>query len=403
MKKWMRASIAMLLALVLLGSFAFAEGRVVSDPFRLPEVKVPQAEQPAEEQPSEEQPSEEQPSEEQPSGEQPAEEQPEQSGPAAVIGSAVVALENEGSSLNVRAAASADSERVGSLAHGEAVSVLGYSGDWTHIRTSAGTEGYVLSSYLTDSIAETPAEETPAEETPAEETPAEELPAEELPTEELPAEETPAEELPAEELPAEELPAEELPAEELPAEELPAEELPAEELPAEETPAEELPAEELPAGETPAPEATATAKGDADLRIAADGLSEIIYTIPDGTPLVVLGVEGDWVQVSVNDLVGYVYIDSVDGVQPSQPEVEDPAPEMKVTIFSSRRSEMALGETVYLTSRIEGFENYEIMYQWECDRGNGFEIISGANTDSFAFEASVETLAYAWRLSVYYR
>ena len=186
MKKWMRASIAMLLALVLLGSFAFAEGRVVSDPFRLPEVKVPQAEQPAEEQPSEE---------------QPAEEQPEQSGPAAVIGSAVVALENEGSSLNVRAAASADSERVGSLAHGEAVSVLGYSGDWTHIRTSAGTEGYVLSSYLTDSIAETPAEETPAEETPAEE-----LPAEELPTEELPAEELPAEELPAEETPAEEIP-----------------------------------------------------------------------------------------------------------------------------------------------------------------------------------------------------
>lgn len=196
MKKWMRASIAMLLALVLLGSFAFAEGRVVSDPFRLPEVKVPQAEQPAEEQPSEEQPSEE----------QPAEEQPEQSGPAAVIGSAVVALENEGSSLNVRAAASADSERVGSLAHGEAVSVLGYSGDWTHIRTSAGTEGYVLSSYLTDSIAETPAEETPAEETPAEETPAEELPTEELPAEELPAEETPAEELPAEETPAEEIP-----------------------------------------------------------------------------------------------------------------------------------------------------------------------------------------------------
>ena len=206
MKKWMRASIAMLLALVLLGSFAFAEGRVVSDPFRLPEVKVPQAEQPAEEQPSEEQPAEEQPSEE-----QPAEEQPEQSGPAAVIGSAVVALENEGSSLNVRAAASADSERVGSLAHGEAVSVLGYSGDWTHIRTSAGTEGYVLSSYLTDSIAEPPAEETPAEETPAEETPAEETPAEELPTEELPTEELPAEELPAEELPTGETPAEEIP------------------------------------------------------------------------------------------------------------------------------------------------------------------------------------------------
>ena len=201
MKKWMRASIAMLLALVLLGSFAFAEGRVVSDPFRLPEVKVPQAEQPAEEQPAEEQPSEE---------------QPEQSGPAAVIGSAVVALENEGSSLNVRAAASADSERVGSLAHGEAVSVLGYSGDWTHIRTSAGTEGYVLSSYLTDSIAETPAEETPAEQLPAEE-----LPTEELPAEELPAEETPAEELPTEELPTEQPPAEELPAKGTPAEEIP--------------------------------------------------------------------------------------------------------------------------------------------------------------------------------------
>ena len=76
---------------------------------------------------------------------------------------------------------------------------------------------------------------------------------------------------------------------------------------------------------------------------------------------------------------------------------------VKVTIFSSRRSVMEPGETVYLTSKIEGFDGYETMYQWQCDKGNGFEDIAGANDATYAFGADVDTLSYDWKLLVYYR
>ena len=51
----------------------------------------------------------------------------------------------------------------------------------------------------------------------------------------------------------------------------------------------------------------------------------------------------------------------------------------------------------------EGFEGYEIKYQWQCDKGEGFENIENANEATYVFEASVETLGYDWRLAVYYR
>ena len=155
--------------------------------------------------------------------------------------------------------------------------------------------------------------------------------------------------------------------------------------------------------------------GDADIRLVANGLSEIIETVADQTVVAVLGIEGDWVHVLSGDVIGYVYIDSimaifdVEGLMPEPtptPEVAPgatPAPNFKVTIFSSRRSVMAPGEPVYLTSKIEGFEGYEIKYQWQCDKGEGFENIENANEATYVFEASVETLSYDWRLAVYYR
>ena len=88
---------------------------------------------------------------------------------------------------------------------------------------------------------------------------------------------------------------------------------------------------------------------------------------------------------------------------PSTAPDETPVPNFKVTIFSSRRSVMAPGETVTLTCKLEGFEGYETLLQWECDKGNGYENVEGANGDSYSFEASVETLSYGWRLTVYYR
>ena len=153
------------------------------------------------------------------------------------------------------------------------------------------------------------------------------------------------------------------------------------------------------------PSAAITARGDADVRVAADGLSEIFATLPDGTALKLLAVEGDWAKVEVDGQIGYIYKDSVSGAEWPQAEpTENPDEEnMKVTIFTSRRTVVEPGETITLTSRLEGFENCEIVvYQWQYDRGNGFEDIPGADADTYAFAADVETLSYDWRLVVYY-
>jgi len=151
---------------------------------------------------------------------------------------------------------------------------------------------------------------------------------------------------------------------------------------------------------------------DTDMRLEGDGLSEIILTIPAETTVTVLSIEGDWAKVKVNDVIGYIYKDSVDewdALKPEEPKDSEAADTemeecpIKATIFSSRRTVMEPGETVYLTSKLEGTEGYEILLQWQCDKGNGFADVPGANDDHYAFDASVETLSYSWRLIVYYR
>ena len=131
-------------------------------------------------------------------------------------------------------------------------------------------------------------------------------------------------------------------------------------------------------------------------------MSEIFVTIPDGTPLIVVGVEGDWIVVEIDGQIGYIYRDSVQGVEFEQPELpEGEAPMPKITIFTSRRTVVTPGETIVLTSKLENFEGYgELSFQWEYDRGNGFESVPGATEDSYSFEASIETLSYDWRLAV---
>lgn len=181
------------------------------------------------------------------------------------------------------------------------------------------------------------------------------------------------------------------------------------EAPAEETApeaTEELVVEEMPVieDELIAIEGPATI-GEADVRVEANGMSDIFATLPDGTALTVLGVEGDWAIVEVEGQTGYIYKDSVIGVefaQPELPENADPVENLKVTIFTSRRTVVAPGEEIYLTSKLEGFEDYTVTYQWQYDRGNGFENIEGATGETYSYAASVETLAYDWRLVISY-
>ena len=270
-------------------------------------------------------------------------------------------------------------------------------------------------------VTEVPAEEEPVEEQPAEEPvaeePAAEEPVAEEPVAEEPVTEEPAEEIPAEEIPAEEIPAEEIPVEEIPAEEEPVEEIPAEELPLDETTSEEEIDEEalveIPeVVDTPLGAAPVISQADADVRVAADGLSDIFVTLPEGTVLNVLSIEGDWVlvEIEVDGLVmqGYIHKKDVLGLPEEEPEVDEAGEVVeipkKVTIFSSRRTVMTRGETVELTSLLEGFEDCsEILYQWECDNGSGFVAVPGANSASYSFKASAMTLSWGWRLTVNYR
>ena len=142
-----------------------------------------------------------------------------------------------------------------------------------------------------------------------------------------------------------------------------------------------------------------------DVREEADGMSAIFASLPEGAEVTVLSIEGDWALVLADGREGYVFAaDLAAWLDLPEPE-EDAVPERRIFIFCSRRTQMTEGEEVWLTSRIEGYEGLEIMYQWECDRhdGLGFTDVEGANGDSFAFRATVETLSWDWRLSVYYR
>lgn len=84
----------------------------------------------------------------------------ETAGPESVEVEAVIQTEEEGGSVNIRAAASKDAEIIGKLTNGMSVTALGTEGDWTKIRAD-GITGYVYSSFLR--IPE-PVEEAPAEE-----------------------------------------------------------------------------------------------------------------------------------------------------------------------------------------------------------------------------------------------
>ena len=146
---------------------------------------------------------------------------------------------------------------------------------------------------------------------------------------------------------------------------------------------------------------------DVDVREEADGMSAIITSLPEGAEVIVLAIEGDWVTVLVDGVLGYIYVDDIAGyldlTEDKPAEVPDET-QKKVTIFTSRRSVMEVGEPVYLTSKLEGFEDCEeILFVWYVDKGNGFEIVEGANEATYTFAANAESLTWGWQLEVLYR
>ena len=131
------------------------------------------------------------------------------------------------------------------------------------------------------------------------------------------------------------------------------------------------------------------------IRLNPDGLSEIIAEAK-ADEIEVFSVDGDWALVICGDKVGYVYANDLGLI------ADGKVTEKKVTIFTSRRSVMEEGETVYLTSVVEGMDGIDFTYNWQWNRGNGWEDIPGANSDTYEFSADSDTLSYSWRLRIHY-
>ncbi len=136
------------------------------------------------------------------------------------------------------------------------------------------------------------------------------------------------------------------------------------------------------------------------VRISADGMSLVLYTTEGEMEVTILEVNDDWYRVELADgTVGYIF--KKDMVNYEAPEE---VIEKKVTIFSTIHPMMEVNEPITLTSYLEGFEDcVEITYQWECDKGNGFEPVEGANDDSYTYDATIESVAWNWQLVVNYK
>jgi len=77
--------------------------------------------------------------------------------------------------------------------------------------------------------------------------------------------------------------------------------------------------------------------------------------------------------------------------------------EMTATIWSSKNAGTQAGDVITLNSSISGFDGCrQVVYQWMCDRGNGYEAVLGANGPSYSYTADTDSLNWGWRLIICY-
>ena len=401
MKKWMRRAMAMMVAMMLAaGAVAVAEKETPSEGYRLPTIKVRPTEAPD----TQPQPTEE----------------PDQELP--VLGNAVVVLSNAGSSLNIRAEASKDADKVGKLSNGEEVYILGTSGDWTCIRTMDGIEGYVMTRYLQEEPVAEPTEEPAVEPT--------EEPAVE-PTEEPAVEPT---EDPAVE-PTEEPVVEPT--------ELPVldEDLAEDDgvigedewlLDAEGNPVLDLNGEPIPAGEYQVDEAgnlifdengkpipveaeeveeglrqitVVLKEGETELPLQAEPseTSEVLAMIPAGELLYVKEITPEWSYAVYGELEGYVLTAKIALYNgETTPEEEEIIRTIKVSSSVDGLEAVYAGTEVVLTATLTGFDGETVTYQWQTTPDGGATIldIEGATNASYAFVVDDTNANHLWRVKV---
>ena len=100
--------------------------------------------------------------------------------------------------------------------------------------------------------------------------------------------------------------------------------------------------------------------------------------------------------------------------EPEEPEEEpeedpeepvllpDGSVERKVLIRSSRGDVVIENQLITLTSKLIGFDDVDVHYQWQVDRGdgNGWVDVEGATGADHSFAATKDTILYSWRLII---
>ena len=100
-----------------------------------------------------------------------------------------------------------------------------------------------------------------------------------------------------------------------------------------------------------------------------------------------------------------------EGAEPEPEEVFEDEPEEKTTegktqrkvlIKSSRGDTVVEGEIITLKSKLVGFDDVEVQYQWQVDRGDGegWVDVEGATGPEHSFVARKDTILYSWRLTI---
>ena len=121
-------------------------------------------------------------------------------------------------------------------------------------------------------------------------------------------------------------------------------------------------------------------------------------------------IEVDESEILPEDIEEFVVVEDgeVPLPMPEEVETEEAAEEAKngaapksVAIFASE-TEVNVGDTVVLSSVLEGFDGLDVSYTWKVDRGSGFEPIAGANGSSYSFEVTEENIAWGYTLTVSY-
>ena len=98
--------------------------------------------------------------------------------------------------------------------------------------------------------------------------------------------------------------------------------------------------------------------------------------------------------------------DEPESENPLDSEPEEEAPEggvkRQVKIRSSRKDVVIEGEIITLYSKLVGFDDVEVHYQWQVDRGDGegWVDVEGATGPNHQFVARKDTILYSWRLII---